>query len=58
MSNPDIASNYGMVSGAGIEKTIQDDPGGKLNILRGHSVAHYKQKIVYVHVYYYERFPR
>jgi hypothetical protein len=37
---------------------IQSVPGGKVNILRGHSVGHSKQKVVYVHVSYSERFPR
>jgi hypothetical protein len=33
-------------------------PGGKLNILGGHGIGHSKQKCVYVHVSYSERFPR
>jgi hypothetical protein len=37
---------------------IQNVPGGKVNILEGHSVRHSKQKSVYVHVSYSERFPR
>jgi hypothetical protein len=37
---------------------IQGVPGGKANILRGHSTGHSKQKSVYVHVSYSERFPR
>jgi hypothetical protein len=37
---------------------IQDVSGGKVNILRGHSIGHSKQKSVYVHVSYSERFPR
>jgi hypothetical protein len=37
---------------------IQSVPGGKVNILGGHSIGHSKQKIVYVHVSYSERFPR
>jgi hypothetical protein len=32
--------------------------GGKVNILGGHSIGHSKQKCVYVHVSYSERFPR
>jgi hypothetical protein len=32
--------------------------GGKVNILRRHSIGHSKQKSVYVHVSYSERFPR
>jgi hypothetical protein len=35
-----------------------DVPGGKVNILGGHSIGHSKQKIVYVHIPYSERFPR
>jgi hypothetical protein len=30
----------------------------KVNILGGHSISHYKQKIVYVHVSYSKRFMR
>jgi hypothetical protein len=37
---------------------IQDVPGGKDNILGGHSIGHSKQKILYEHVSYAERFPR
>jgi hypothetical protein len=37
---------------------IQIAPGGKVSILRGHSVGHSKQKGAYVHVSYSERFPR
>jgi hypothetical protein len=40
------------------ENSIQNVPGGKVNILGGHSIGHYKQKNVYVHVSYSERFPR
>jgi hypothetical protein len=32
--------------------------GGKVNILGGPSIGHSKQKSVYVHVSYSERFPR
>jgi hypothetical protein len=32
--------------------------GGKINILGGHGIGHFKQKIVHVHVTYSERFPR
>jgi hypothetical protein len=39
-------------------ESIQGVPGGYLNILGGHSISHYKQKSVYVHVSYSERFPR
>jgi hypothetical protein len=37
---------------------MQGVPGGKVNILGGHSIGHSKQKSVYVHVSYSERFPR
>jgi hypothetical protein len=37
---------------------IQSDPGGKVNMLGGHSIGHSKQKHVYVHVSYSELFPR
>jgi hypothetical protein len=33
-------------------------PGGKDNILGGHSIGHSKQKTLYEHVSYSERFPR
>jgi hypothetical protein len=33
-------------------------PGGKVNILGGHRIGHSKQKSVYVHVSFSERFPR
>jgi len=33
-------------------------PGGKVNILGGHSIGHSKQKYLYEHVSYSERFPR
>jgi hypothetical protein len=33
-------------------------PGGKVNILGGHSIGHSKQKTLYEHVSYFERFPR
>jgi hypothetical protein len=36
---------------------IQSVPGGKINVLGGHSIGHSKQKIVYEHVSYPERFP-
>jgi hypothetical protein len=38
--------------------TIQGVPGGKVNILGGHSISQSKQESVYVHVSYSERFPR
>jgi hypothetical protein len=37
---------------------IQSVSDGKVNILGGHSIGHSKQKIVYVHVSYSERFLR
>jgi hypothetical protein len=37
---------------------IQSVPGEKVNILGGHSIGHSKQKNIYVHVSYSERFPR
>jgi len=37
---------------------IQGVPGGKVNILGGHSIGHSKQKCLYEHVSYSERFPR
>jgi hypothetical protein len=37
--------------------TIQGVPGGKDNILVGHSIGHSKQKTLYEHVSYSERFP-
>jgi hypothetical protein len=37
---------------------IQGVPGGKDNILGGHSIGHSKQKTLYEQVSYSERFPR
>ena len=37
---------------------LQGVPGGKVNILGGHSIGHSKQKCLYEHVSYSERFPR
>jgi len=37
---------------------MQGVPGGKINILEGHSIGHSKQKYVCEHVSYSERFPR
>ena len=37
---------------------IQDVPGGKVNILGGYSISHSKQKTLYEHVSYSERFLR
>jgi hypothetical protein len=37
---------------------IQNVPGGKVNILGGISIGHSKQKTLYEHVSYSERFPR
>ena len=39
-------------------KYIQSVPGGKVNILRDHSIGLSKQKCLYEHVSYSERFPR
>jgi hypothetical protein len=36
----------------------QGVPGGKNNILGGHSIGHSKQKTLYEHVTYSKRFPR
>jgi hypothetical protein len=36
----------------------QGVPGRKDSILGGHSIGHSKQKTLYEHVSYYERFPR
>jgi hypothetical protein len=41
-----------------IARTIQGVLGEKVNILGGHSIGHSKQRSVYVHVSYSERFPR
>jgi hypothetical protein len=38
-------------------KCIQDVPGGKVNILGGHSIGHSKQQGLYEHVSYSEWFP-
>jgi hypothetical protein len=39
--------------------TIQNVPGGKVNILGGHSIGHFNQKKkVYMCMSYSERFPR
>jgi len=37
---------------------MQGVPGGKVNILGGHSIGHSKQKCLYEHVSYSERFLR
>jgi len=37
---------------------IQDVPVGKVNILGGQSIGHFKQKCLYEHASYSERFPR
>jgi len=37
---------------------IQGVSGGKVSILGGHSIGHSKQKYLYEHVSYSERFPR
>jgi hypothetical protein len=36
---------------------VQKVPGGKVSILGGHNIGYSKQKSVYVHVSYSERFP-
>jgi hypothetical protein len=33
-------------------------PGGKVNVLGGHSIGHSEQENIYLHVSYSERFPR
>ena len=38
--------------------SMQGVPGGKINVLGGHSIGHSKQKTLYEHVSYSERFPR
>jgi len=45
---------FNMETGA----NIQGVPGGKVNILGGHSIGHCKQKCLYEHVSYSERFTR
>jgi hypothetical protein len=37
--------------------TVQGVPGGKVNILGAHGISHSKQKCLYEHVSYSERFP-
>jgi len=39
------------------QANIQGVPGGKVNILGGHSIGHSKQKSLYEHVPYSELFP-
>jgi hypothetical protein len=41
-----------------IVRLIQDVLGGKVNILGSRFIEHSKQKLVYLHVFYSERFPR
>jgi hypothetical protein len=38
-------------------KYIQSFPGGKVNILGGHSIDHSKKKCLYENVFYSERYP-
>jgi hypothetical protein len=38
-------------------RNIQDIPGGKVDILGGHNIGHSKEKSLYEHVSYSERFP-
>jgi len=40
------------------ERYRQGVPGGKVNILGGHNIGNSKQKCLYEHVSYSERFPR
>jgi len=40
------------------KRYIQGVPGGKVNILGRHIIGHSKQKCLYEHVSYSERFPR
>jgi len=49
-----IPYHYSKVSSG----NIQGVQGEKVNILGGHSIGHSKQKCLYEHVSYYERFPR
>jgi hypothetical protein len=37
---------------------IQSVPGGKVNILGGHSIGHSKQKSIHAYVSNFKRFPR
>jgi hypothetical protein len=39
-------------------ETVQSVTGGKVNILGRHSIGHYKQRSVYVHLSCSERYPR
>jgi hypothetical protein len=41
-----------------MKTNIQGVPGGKMNILGGKSIGDSKQKTVFEHVSYSERFPR
>jgi hypothetical protein len=65
----DITSKYGKIASFHILTNssfainlpfdaIQSVPGGNVNILGGHSIGNSKQKSVYLHVSYSERFPR
>jgi hypothetical protein len=51
LKNNKSATNHG-------DDSIQNVPGWKINIQGGHSIGHFKQKSMYVHVSYSERFPR
>jgi hypothetical protein len=66
-SDPDSNIIYGSNSKVTITKSketwpaakyMQGVPGGKDNILGGHSIGHSKQKTLYEHVSNSERFPR
>jgi hypothetical protein len=46
------------VTGLDRTQNIEGVPGGKDNILGGHSIGHSKQKTLYEHMSYSERFPR
>jgi hypothetical protein len=37
---------------------MQSALGGKVNNLEGHNIGHSKQKVIYAHVSYTERFPK
>jgi hypothetical protein len=62
LRNPPNVNNkvsfYFIPGNINIKNTIQSVPGGKVNILGGHSITHSKQEYVYVCVSYSERFPR
>ena len=53
-----LVSTYTVYKSLENNPYIQGIPGGKVNILGGHSIGHSKQKTLYEHVSYSERFPR